>query len=152
MNTPAKPLSVALDGGLAIRGVFPDPAVCALIRETSGCDLPLTIADPPYGNILDDDWDNVGDDDKGRVSYEPGDSIQDLFEKREASMLHIVRPHPLVQQLWQDYAFKRMTEPLPSGRLPRKPRQAATEMTQPRDKPEGTKRKRTSTSKQRRKK
>ena len=91
-------------------------------------------------------------DGKGRVSYEPGDSIQDLFEKREASMLHIVRPHPLVQQLWQDYAFKRMTEPLPSGRLPRKPRQAATEMTQPRDKPEGTKRKRTSTSKQRRKK
>jgi site-specific DNA-methyltransferase (adenine-specific) len=72
MNTPAKPLSVALDGGLAIRGVFPDPAVCALIRETSGGDLPLTIADPPYGNILDDDWDNVGDDDSRHAAWMVG--------------------------------------------------------------------------------
>jgi site-specific DNA-methyltransferase (adenine-specific) len=57
------PISIDLDGGVAIRGVFPDPDVCAVIRETSGGDLPLVIADPPYGNILDASWDDAGDDD-----------------------------------------------------------------------------------------
>jgi site-specific DNA-methyltransferase (adenine-specific) len=57
------PISVELDQGMAIRGVFPDRDVCAMIREASGGDLPLVIADPPYGNILAASWDDAGDDD-----------------------------------------------------------------------------------------
>lgn len=56
-------LAVTFEDGLAIRGTFPDPAVLSLIEGAAG-KLPLVIADPPYGNIVDEAWDRVGDDDR----------------------------------------------------------------------------------------
>ena len=56
-------VSVALDGGVAVRGTFPEAGVLDLIAKTAEGPLPLVIADPPHGNILAEGWDRVGDDD-----------------------------------------------------------------------------------------
>lgn len=53
---------VVFEDGVAIRGTFPDPAVLALIAKYAG-PLPLVIADPPYGRIVDRAWDRIIDDD-----------------------------------------------------------------------------------------
>lgn len=55
--------AVQFEDGIAIRGTFPDPRVLSLIEGAAG-KLPLTIADPPYGNIVNEAWDKVGDDDR----------------------------------------------------------------------------------------
>lgn len=48
--------------GIAIHGDFPSREVVDKIREILGDKrLPLTIIDPPYGNILDDDYDHYED-------------------------------------------------------------------------------------------
>jgi len=54
--------SIAFKDGLAIHGAFPDVDVLRLIGKTAGL-LPLVIADPPYGNILEQEWDRVNDSD-----------------------------------------------------------------------------------------
>jgi hypothetical protein len=61
-------------------------------------------------------------DGEGRVSYEREVSIASLFEKRKTSMVHIFEPRSLVDGLFIEFAERRMLEPLPSGRLPRKER------------------------------
>jgi DNA modification methylase len=66
----AKPVrSVHFPDGIAIRGVFPEEQVITQILEVSGGDLPLVIADPPYGNIVDANWDDVGKDDAAFASW-----------------------------------------------------------------------------------
>lgn len=50
--------TVAFKDGLAIHGAFPDLDVMKLIARTAG-PLGLTIADPPYGNIVSAIWDKV---------------------------------------------------------------------------------------------
>jgi DNA modification methylase len=59
-----KAVAVELEGGVAIRGTFPNRDVCELIAATCGEGLPLAIADPPYGNIVSDAWDVVEHDDR----------------------------------------------------------------------------------------
>lgn len=54
---------VEFEDGLAIRGTFPDPDLLALIAKTAG-PLPLVIADPPYGNIVNKAWDKIKVDDR----------------------------------------------------------------------------------------
>ena len=54
---------VELEGGVAIRGHFPDQTVVDAIVQATGGGLPLVIADPPYGNIVRDRWDKTHDDD-----------------------------------------------------------------------------------------
>jgi modification methylase len=55
-----------LSDGVIIHGSFPDPDVLETIRSLTRDHgpFPLTIADPPYGNIVDDRWDRVATDDK----------------------------------------------------------------------------------------
>lgn len=48
--------------GLVICGTFPEPEVAQAIERAAG-NLPLVVADPPYGNIVNDEWDKVGSDD-----------------------------------------------------------------------------------------
>jgi len=55
--------AVQFEDGIAIRGTYPDPRVLALIEGAAG-KLPLVIADPPFGNIVDEVWDKVGCDDR----------------------------------------------------------------------------------------
>jgi len=52
---------VDLKDGYAIFGKFPDPDVLLAIANMVGS-LVLTIADPPYGNIVDEEWDQATDD------------------------------------------------------------------------------------------
>jgi site-specific DNA-methyltransferase (adenine-specific) len=56
-------VGVELEGGVAIRGHFPDQAVLDAIVQATGGNVPLTICDPPYGNIVADRWDKAGYDD-----------------------------------------------------------------------------------------
>jgi DNA modification methylase len=56
------PLSVPFEDGLAIRGTFPEPEVLSVIDRVGP--LSLTIADPPYGNIVNKSWDKIATDDK----------------------------------------------------------------------------------------
>lgn len=58
-----EPTHVTFEDGLVIRGSFPAPEVLDLIRKTAG-PLPLVIADPPYGNIVDKEWDRIEVDDR----------------------------------------------------------------------------------------
>ena len=60
--TYTAPTAVMFPDGVAIRGEFPDPNVLSLITMVAG-PLPLVIADPPYGNIVDDEWDRVPETD-----------------------------------------------------------------------------------------
>jgi site-specific DNA-methyltransferase (adenine-specific) len=53
---------VLFEDGVAILGSFPDPAVLEAISRHAG-PLPLVIADPPYGNIVGEEWDRVRGDD-----------------------------------------------------------------------------------------
>lgn len=48
--------------GLVLCGTFPDADILTAVEKAAG-KLPLVIADPPYGNIVDRDWDDVGTDD-----------------------------------------------------------------------------------------
>ena len=41
-----------------------DPAVMTAVGRLAGGSLPLIIADPPYGNIVDEQWDRVNDTDE----------------------------------------------------------------------------------------
>jgi DNA modification methylase len=66
-STPA--VAVEIDGGIAIRGSFPNDDVCKMIGKAAGGALPLTIADPPYGNIVGDEWDVAGDDDRQFLAW-----------------------------------------------------------------------------------
>jgi site-specific DNA-methyltransferase (adenine-specific) len=49
--------------GIAIHGTFPESEVIRTIIDKTG-KLPLVIADPPYGNIVDEVWDRIEEDDK----------------------------------------------------------------------------------------
>lgn len=55
-----------LSDGVVIHGTFPDADVIATIQDTvikQYGPLALTIADPPYGNIVSDAWDRIDTDD-----------------------------------------------------------------------------------------
>lgn len=54
---------VRFSDGIVIHGTFPEKEVLDLVATTAG-ELPLVIADPPYGNIVAKDWDRVGPDDR----------------------------------------------------------------------------------------
>jgi len=63
MNTTVPVLDVRpVPGGYCVKATFPHPHLLRWIEEVAG-KLPLIIADPPYGNIVDDAWDKVGEDD-----------------------------------------------------------------------------------------
>lgn len=50
--------------GYAIHGTFPqDTAIIDSALDDMSGKLNLVMTDPPYGNIVDDDWDQVGKDD-----------------------------------------------------------------------------------------
>ena len=50
------------DDGIAVCGdATTDEAMKLVIEETNG--VPLIIADPPYGNIVDEKWDRIAEDD-----------------------------------------------------------------------------------------
>ena len=49
-------------GGFVVKATFPQPHLMDWIKQTAG-PLPLIIADPPYGNIVDEHWDLVKEDD-----------------------------------------------------------------------------------------
>ena len=51
------------DDGLVICGTFPDKEVLDIIRDGINEFVPLVIADPPYGNIVENDWDQTDGDD-----------------------------------------------------------------------------------------
>jgi len=56
---------VTFEDGLVIRGSFPDQEVLDLIQKTlPGGKTGLCIADPPYGNIVDKEWDRIEVDDR----------------------------------------------------------------------------------------
>lgn len=57
----SEPRIERLEDGIVILGTFPDPAVLSLIKAETG-PLPLVIADPPYGNVVSDEWDKVDED------------------------------------------------------------------------------------------
>lgn len=46
------------EDGVAICGTFPNQEVLDLIQQTAG-PLGLVVSDPPYGNIVDEQWDQV---------------------------------------------------------------------------------------------
>lgn len=54
--------TVSFPDGLAIHGEFPDFEVVEAIVSASG-KLPLVIADPPYGNIVNKTWDHIEESD-----------------------------------------------------------------------------------------
>jgi len=54
---------IEVPGGIVVHGAFPDQEVLTFIAERAG-PLPLIIADPPYGNILPEGWDQTDSDDK----------------------------------------------------------------------------------------
>lgn len=55
--------SVSFKDGIAIHGAFPDSDVLTAVFSKTGR-LPLVIADPPYGNIVDEEWDRIEEDDQ----------------------------------------------------------------------------------------
>lgn len=59
-----------LKDGLVINGDFQDPQVVETVdRVVPSRRVPLIIADPPYGNIVSDYWDQVGSDDKAFAQW-----------------------------------------------------------------------------------
>lgn len=50
-------------GGIVAQATFPDPQLLEEIKKVTGGSLPLIIADPPYGNIVDERWDKIESDD-----------------------------------------------------------------------------------------
>lgn len=54
---------VPFPDGLAIHGEFPSTGVLSAI-EGAVKKLPLVIADPPYGNIVNEEWDKIEVDDR----------------------------------------------------------------------------------------
>lgn len=50
--------------GVAVNGEFPSREVLEAIERHARGKLPLVVADPPYGNIVCEAWDRVGDDDR----------------------------------------------------------------------------------------
>jgi DNA modification methylase len=46
--------------GCLIHGAFPDVEVMEAVQKFAGGRLPLVIADPPYGNIVNEKWDKLG--------------------------------------------------------------------------------------------
>jgi DNA modification methylase len=60
-ETMSKLKTVKFKDGLAIIGTFPNPDVALAISDESGL-LPLTIADPPYGNVVNEKWDKAVSD------------------------------------------------------------------------------------------
>ena len=58
-----KATSVVFPDGIAIHGAFPCEDVLEKIVHVAE-KLPLVIADPPYGNIVDKEWDRIEEDDK----------------------------------------------------------------------------------------
>ena len=66
-----KVVRVDFQNGYAIRGSFPNPEVlkaiaCVSPKDARACRpiFPLVIADPPYGNIVDEDWDRIETNDR----------------------------------------------------------------------------------------
>ena len=57
-----KTTTVTFKDGIAIYGTFPN--VWAEIAKHVGVQIPLTIADPPYGNIVNEEWDTIKVSDK----------------------------------------------------------------------------------------
>lgn len=51
------------EDGVVVCATFPDSDLLSLIKERCG-PVNLTICDPPYGNIVDDAWDRVNEDDE----------------------------------------------------------------------------------------
>jgi site-specific DNA-methyltransferase (adenine-specific) len=62
-STDKKVLRVDFEDGYAIRGSFPNPDVLQAIANVV-TRFPLVVADPPYGNIVDEDWDRIETDDR----------------------------------------------------------------------------------------
>lgn len=58
------PAVVRFEDGIAIRGSFPSDTLLGLELANRVGKLPLVVADPPYGNILDAKWDRVEGDDQ----------------------------------------------------------------------------------------
>jgi hypothetical protein len=54
--------TVEFEDGIAIHGTFPEAEVLTAIWSVGK--LPLVIADPPYGNIVDEQWDRIEGDDR----------------------------------------------------------------------------------------
>lgn len=52
---------VTLPNGLVVLGAFPEPEVLEVVHSCGP--YPLIICDPPYGNITQENWDDVGEDD-----------------------------------------------------------------------------------------
>ena len=74
---------VRFNDGLAICGKFPDPDVLALINETlPGGKTGLCLADPPYGNIVNEAWDKITDSDIQFCAW-----MVDWTKKLEAHLL-----------------------------------------------------------------
>ncbi len=60
---PAAPRLETFDDGYVIAGDCTDPRTQALVSQLAG-QAPLIVADPPYGNIVREEWDRVdGSDD-----------------------------------------------------------------------------------------
>lgn len=59
---------VKVDGGYCIHGDSTIPGVRASVRQLTG-DVALIVADPPYGNIVSDKWDQVNTDDRTFVDW-----------------------------------------------------------------------------------
>jgi site-specific DNA-methyltransferase (adenine-specific) len=68
-STDKRVLRVDFEDGYAIRGSFPNPDVLQAIHHALTVDrrppcFPLVVADPPYGNIVDEDWDRIETNDR----------------------------------------------------------------------------------------
>lgn len=58
---------VTFEDGVIVHGHFPDADVLRIVAEYGP--FPLTIADPPYGNIVDKDWDRMHKDQGAGLAY-----------------------------------------------------------------------------------
>ena len=59
----------SFEDGVAINVDSTAPTIVEQIRGFCGGDVPLIIADPPYGNIVNDRWDRVNTDDAQFVEW-----------------------------------------------------------------------------------
>lgn len=66
-STSKMTTSLVLKDGIIIHGAFPDPDVIRIIKRYGK--LALTIADPPYGNIVADAWDDIDTDDRAFCTW-----------------------------------------------------------------------------------
>lgn len=60
---------ISFTDGLAIQGDCCDPQVIQLVKNYVGGQVPLIIADPPYGNIVSEYWDKVVETDSEYAAW-----------------------------------------------------------------------------------